>query len=99
MANIIFAGILGLAFSTLQLLLMRRVLHMQKPWQRALLMAAKLPLWAMAFIGIALWWGAWPLLAFGIAAGGMYVLVAITVYVRSRKQMQPGDKDLQPKGE
>lgn len=91
MANIVLAGILGLAFSTLQLLLMRRVLHMRSTWQRMLLLLLKIPLWGLMFVGIALWWGTGPLLAFGLAAGGMYITVAIIVYVRSRPDHRKGE--------
>lgn len=83
MADIVLAGVLGIAFSTLQLLLMRRVLHARSAGGRIGLMLLKIPLWALAFIGVALWWGVYPLLAFGIAAGGTYLAVAIVVYVRT----------------
>lgn len=86
MGYIVLAGLLGLAFSALQLLLMRRVLHVKKGWQRGLLLFLKVPLWLIAFIGIALWWGPMPLLAFGLAAGGLYLAVAIIYYVRTRRK-------------
>lgn len=83
MANILLAGLLGIAFSTLQLLLMRRVFSVRSGGLRILLMLVKLPLWAIAFLGVALWWGQVPLLAFGIAAGGTYLAVAIIYYLRT----------------
>lgn len=86
MTNILLAGVLGLAFSTLQLLLMNRVVRVQAGWKRGLLLMLKVPLWAIAFIGIALWWGTGPLLAFGIAAGAMYLAVAIVYYIRTHRK-------------
>ncbi len=83
--SIALAGILGLAFGALQLLLMRRVLFARVTWQRALLMALKLPLWALAFMGMILWWGVWPLVAFAFTAGALYLVVSIVYYVRTRK--------------
>lgn len=85
MEHIVLPGVLGLAFGTLQLLLMRRVLAAQKGWQRVLLLLLKLPLWALAFIGMALWWGVLPLLAFGAAAGATYLFVAIIYYSRTHR--------------
>ena len=86
MAYILLAGVLGLAFAALQLLLMQRVMRAESGVKRGLLLALKVPLWAIAFIGIALWWGITPLLAFGLAAGGMYLAVAIVYFVRTRRR-------------
>lgn len=86
MANIVLAAILGLAFGTLQLLLMRRVLHVKAGWQRAALFALKLPLWALAFIGVALWWSTSALLAFGLTAGTLYLAVTLYVFFRARQK-------------
>lgn len=83
MEHILLAGVLGIGFSALQLWLMQRVLHFDAMWKKGLLLAAKVPLWALAFAGVALWWGVGPLLAFGIAAGATYLLVAIIVWVRT----------------
>lgn len=83
MEHIVLAGVLGLAFGTLQLLLMRRVLVAQAGWKRVLLLLLKMPLWALTFIGVALWWGVVPLLAFGIAAGVLYLSTAIICYIHT----------------
>lgn len=91
MADVILSGIIGIAFSTLQLLLMRRVLQARSGVMRALLLVLKMPLWAAAFIGIALWWGAGPLIAFGIAAGATYLIVAIIYYIRTRPVHEKGE--------
>ncbi len=85
MAQIVLAGVLGVAFGILQLLLMRRVIGMRGP-ARVLLLIAKIPLWAVGFIGVALWWGVGPLIAFGLAAGGLYVAAGIIYYVRNRPE-------------
>lgn len=82
MAYIVLAGILGLAFSTLQLLLMSRVLKVRSGWLRGILLFLKVPLWGLAFVGIALWWGTGPLLAFGLAAGALYLTASIIYYLR-----------------
>lgn len=88
MSYILLAGVIGLAFSALQLLLMQRVMRAESGIKRGLLLALKLPLWALAFIGIALWWGIAPLLAFGLTAGGMYLTVAIVYWIRTRRREQ-----------
>ena len=88
MAYVVLAGILGLAFSTLQLLLMSRVLKVRSGWLRGVLLFLKVPLWALAFVGIALWWGTGPLLAFGLAAGALYLTASIIYYVRNIRARQ-----------
>lgn len=91
MADIILAGILGIAFSILQLLLLRRVLRVQSGGLRIVLMLLKVPLWALAFIGIALYWTIGALLAFGLAAGATYLTTVIVVYIRSHPSHRKGE--------
>lgn len=90
MWNIVLAGVLGIAFSALQLLLMQMVAKVQGGLQRGLLMMLKIPLWALAFIGIFFWLGTWPLLTFGIAAGSTYLAVAILYYIRTHPAHHKG---------
>lgn len=86
MANVLLAGILGIAFSALQLLLLQRVLLVRSNALRMVLLLLKLPLWALAFVGIALWWSIPALLAFGLAAGGTYLTVVIVYYIRKHRK-------------
>ncbi|MCL1964947.1 MAG: hypothetical protein FWF69_07785 [Firmicutes bacterium] len=83
--NIGIAGISGLAMSALQLLLTRGISLACAKELRLVLMLLKLPLWTLAFVGVALWWGAGPLIAFGAAAGLSYLTVTIVLFSRSRK--------------
>lgn len=82
---IVLAGILGLAFGALQLLLMRRVLFTCSGLKRALWLALKIPLWALAFTGMVLWWGIWPLAAFALTAGLLYISVTLFIFFRARR--------------
>lgn len=86
--QVILAAILGIAFSILQLWLMQRVIKASAGWQRGVLMMLKIPLWALMFIGIVLWWGVWPLVGFGIAAGATYLTVAIIYWVRTHPRAE-----------
>ena len=83
--TILLSCALALAFAALQRWLMRRVFFARTVFVRVLLLFLKLPLWALSFVGIALWWGRVPLAVFGLTAGTVYLAASLFVYLRSKR--------------
>lgn len=88
--TILLAIVIGFAFGALQLLLLRRVLLARSGITRALLLLLKLPLWAMALYGMAVWWGVGALIAFTAAASLLYFAILVVYYRRGQKR---GERD------
>ncbi len=83
--DVLLAGIAALAFSALQLFLLRRVILTRSSGVRMALLAVKVPLWALALIGAYTLCSQEALLAFGLIAGAVYPAASIVYYFRTRK--------------
>ena len=80
----VIGAVSGLLVGTLQAKLMQTALRTAKFSGKVMMYIAKLILWAAPMVVLAVFFGIWPVIAFALTAGPMFLILSLIMLKKSK---------------